>query len=560
MQPDISFQTKIDISQFDHKKVSAIWCIFSSPESSTFTESLQGSWQGTKQQQVQRFVKNGHEYLARKIHWDSAQTDNTFKLVFKADSSHFQGSHTHDRHTCTYRTWRGQTSSASNVLTANAAFVIPKNVWVVRIRANKKEDQSLTNVRLYNLDYSTSSDNAHKTLIKRAFYSFDGNERYKYFLVNPSIDGTDNFVYLNLTHVSKTMQADKLDLSFKVDFLARDECLSSLKGVTLSEILLNEVKNSGVNAAIVNLSCMLSPLYIVHTLSNLMIHGVSDFFRQVDQLEKVITKKVKKNLDRSSIDSFAVLNVLLDRVRFYYAYEISKDLMGLLASNTDLGLDGLQYLETLRARGVLYLTAVIDELMATTERIDQGSDLFVEMNIRDKNNMSIFGQNLLAMEVADLAQAYHKLPIPNMLSRNHYQQLLAAVERLKVSYHGFNANLTPFMKKPHDYTTAVLRTIQDDLHELLIALENYTMAWEKFADNLLAVKNEPAQIADAHKRFLSEIEAMFNLNIVGLHKILTEYFKHHFEDPIFANMKTAGKVYKNPSDFMADFNKLLRVK
>jgi hypothetical protein len=555
---DIQFEGRIDISEFDAKYVRSSWCIFSDGSSSTAANGISTSLSGENAEQTDTFSHRGTTYLRRKIGWNSKETSSSFSLNFAADSAAFSNHEQYDKGRCSYRTWDGQSTSAENKLKAKAAFIVPNNVWAIRIRSVEKSVGGVTQIDLFNDDYVVD-EKGQSSLQKVGFAKFDGSMDGQYFLVNPSADGLENFVYLDLEYNSNMLAANNLNLEFKVDFISANECLSDLKGLSYTDLLNRNIQDNKIESALVNMACMMNENYIKHSLATMHLSKLDDFFVKLNDVEKRIQSMINDKSKAKDLKSLDVLLSLIDKVRFYYSYEILKESVGLLSQKIDfkgVKIDSLYYIEILRRRGVSYLFNMLDNFSSSLKTLKaKQTGPFIQLDNDSSIKFDIFMKTLLPMEFAGFSSANKLIYKPQFLALYSYESLELVVARVEKSFEELKGSSEEILSQD-SLTIPQTDLLIEKIRNLSNELRLYVMTFEQFkgqADTGDSVKD----IIDARRLYLTQIETIFNIDLKVVAGGVKEYYLRHFEDPAFKNIKVGDKKYKDVREFINDFEKII---
>jgi hypothetical protein len=552
---DIHYQSKINIAEFDAKSVKYSWCIFSEGDSNTSTGTISNQASGKENSHIETFSHRGNTYLARKVQWKNQESKNGMTLNFKAESSSFGSRKTYDNKTCTYKTWMGQSTSAETTIVAKAAFVIPKNVWAIRIISETQRLNGVTTLTLSNDDYHKLEND--ELLIKKAFFQFEGTTQGKFFLVNPSYDEKDNFVYLDLNYVSKSMLANEFNLSFRVEFIAAEQCLSDLKGLDFIQVLEQRIKGNDFENALINMACMLNTNYVKHNLGTMHLNGLPKLFEKLRNTEKLITQKINSQSSAHDIETLQVLLKLIDRVSFYYGYEILKETMSMFHHQIDYQgkrTDGFLYFELLRRKGVIYLYEIFENLIRSVKTLKQQDRVIIEIPQNESLKFEVFLNNILPLEFKSFARAHELIFRPQFLASASFDNLDSIVNNV-------NLNSDTLLKTSRnillsqEVTFNQLERFEYELRLMSNDLRFYTQVIEsmKLGDHNGSTNDYIA----ARINLLNQMEQLYQVKIIALISSVEKYFFKHFEDPEFKNIRIGGKQYLEVKDFIEDFSFLM---
>ena len=554
---EINVSSRVDISEFDAKYVKSSWCIFSDGDSSTNTSTLSASLSGENNKYTQKYSRRGKTYLSRKIQWDSATTNKSFTLSFHADDANFQASEKYNDSTCSYKFWKAHTSSAETQLTAKAAFRIPKNVWAIRINSETVAHGALQEMALFVNDYIVK-ENGEEKLEKKKFFNFDESVKNKYFLTNASTLDKDNFVYLDFKYIKKTATSSDLDVKFRVDFISAEECFRDLKGKTFIDLIHANMDDTKLESGLVNMACMLNPKYIKHSLSTLYLYDIRDFFNQLTRLEKKVDTAIIAETKEKNLATYTVFLKLIDRVRFYYAYEILKETMNLLTKKVSYNgetMDSLFFIEVLRKRGILYLFAIYDNLLEDFEGLapTPGSP-FISIELDTLKKINLFKEHFLPYEISGFRKAHALIYSPKYLSISAFNDFKVSAERAASVSNSFVVDANIILTS-NRISTAQLNLLKSRLRSAIDQLRLYVVAFDRFQNQ---IGGQSLSIHDSRKRLLSQLDYTFQLNMKGLITNLGDYYIKHFEDPVFQNIKVGDKYYENVIDFIKDFEEIIK--
>ena len=548
---EIEYQGKINIAQYEAKTVRHSWCIFSDGDSKADTQEISSSGNGNQGSSTETFSYRGVNYLKRKVEWVNTESKNGMILKFVADDANFHGSQEYDKKLCTYKTWKGQSTSAETILKGKAAFILPKNVWAIKITSVSNATNGVVSIELSNNDYVVKD--GKEILEKKSLTQFGGNESGRYYLVNPSSSDDDNFLYLDFRYQSKTLNANSLDLDFKIEFIAAEQCLSDLSGLSINDLLEKNVKANKIESALTNVACMLNPHYVQHSLGLIQFNGLDDIFKQLSSVEKNIINQMSPQSTSFERETHEVLLSMLDRVRFYYAYEILKEAMAIFLYQVDFQgnkIDGITYLEVLKRRGLLYLYEVFDNLSETISKIKSRPGPFISLTDTEAIKLDVFLNTILPVEFRNLNKTHSLIYRPENLNSYAFNNLEKAIKNILQQSEVLNqTSSTVFQSK--ELTLEQLAKIDDELKNMSEALRHYSLQIEQI--KLGSTDNSVASVLENRKKILNQIELIYQVNIESLIEDLNLYFIKHFEDPQFKNIKVGCKNYSNPFEFMKDF-------
>jgi len=556
---DVKVQSRIDLAEFHSKTIKSSWCVFSDGYSSTDVNPLSVAWDATAGDELQPYTRNGKTYLARKITWESHADKKNFTLRFHADSARFSGEDTYDDRRCSYKTWRGRSVSGETTLKARAAFRIPRDVWAIRIQTQQVSPGALTTLALFNNDYIVSEQGG-AVLSKQPLYTFKGSKTNQYALVNPSTHTFDNFVFLEYEYVKRTLTESDAEVAFTVDFIAAEECLGDLAGKTYSELLGIHVGAYRLDRVLKDVACMLNVDYVKHSLATIHIYDLEAFFGDLDHLQDKVEEVVARSADAASLENYEVLSKLLDRVRFYYAYEIVKEVLGLLKHEIQYDgetVDSLFYIEVLRARGVLYLFSILENLTNDLNaELRAATGPFVHLDKPSSKKMRVFVDTFLPYEHKSFRSAHALIYSPRYLALHSYSDFKAAAHRSAEAMERMLAR-GQVLLSGDEVTKAQITRLLEAFSDVSAELREYLRVFDSF--NAAAFRDgAPLTPIEARKRLLVQLETVFRMNLRSLSTIVTEYFKRHFEDPAFHNIVVGSTTYRNVDDFIEEFETLLR--
>lgn len=552
---DIQYQSRINIAEFKAKSVRNSWCIFSDGDSQTTSGQISSSGEGNEGSNLETFSHRGIQYLRRKVEWDSKQGDNGMVLSFNAEDANFDANQKYDKKTCTYKTWKAKSTSAEIVLKAQAAFLVPKNVWAIRITSRKNELRGVTGISLSNDEY-VQENNKH-VLKRKGFYNYNGDHEDRYFLVNPSHTEADNFIYLDFEYISKTLHKNGFDFTFNVEFISAEQCLTDLNGLNSTDLLHKKIKNNLYENALTNLSCMLNPQYIKHTLGIMHIQGLGNIFEELKDIEKTLTKEVSHNVSAKEMETLDIILKLLNRVRFYYSYEILKETMSMVLHNVNhqgKDIDSLLYLEVIRRRGVLYLFDIFANLLSSTSKLKEQEGPFLTIPDRERVKFDIVFNSLLNNEFKSFQKSHELIFQPKFLFSQSFTNLQSSVHNVL----GQSDILLSTARKVLLSEEVLISQIETFESELLL-MSDYLRFYASQMDNFKLSTNtdSPDDYLSARRELFNQMELIYQVNIVSLVTEFEEYFIRHFEDPIFQNIDLGKKQYTDPREFIADFKQLI---
>ncbi len=549
---EIEYSSSINVSQVKSKLVKHSRCIFSEGYSDLTDGQINSSATGASNNHVETFNFRGTDYLSRKVDWSSDLTKKSITLNFRSGSARFEGSRTYDEHTCTYKTWESASTSALTKLRARAQFLIPANVWAIKVKSNNTDLKGHSIIKLGNKEYDKDGK-----LTEKAFSEISEGRFGRYFIVNPSADGNENFVFLDFSYTSQTMNANDFELSFEVEFIADEQCLGKLEGLDVAEVMTRDLKKNRYENVLTNMACMLNTSYVRYNLAMLHFAGVDTYFQKLQQ--------VSVNLDvhdpKRTADEQEAVNVtkkLIERVRFYYTYEIAKDTMGLLLNKVEymgVKVDAWGYLEIMRREGVLDLAGYFQG----TERIlsqfkGQDGTPFIALSSGDRKALEQLFR-FLELSMNGVADHHKKMYRPKHLSAAMFKELDGAAERMKGQWGILQGSLNGAFSE-EVLTESSLQVLQEGLRTMAQELRYYGAQIER----VRPTKGDggPADLKTSRQEILKQVETMYRINLGPMIAGLGTYFTRHFEDPVFKDVSINGKTYKDPRDFIADFEQLLK--
>ena len=536
----IRLSSRLSIAEYEEKFArGGLFCIFTSGNSKAYKTEIDLDIQGESQNHIQKWNKFGKEFISRRIEWDTNKTNQSFKINFYAEGLSLNEKHVliRESKSCSYKYWKSNISNIKNVLKSKADFKIPKNIWVIKIKTEDNNSTgAITKINLFNQEYE--KENSDK-MFKKKLYSFDSTSIEKYFIVNPSVEKTDNYIHMDILRSKNDVSDDRFIWSLDISFIGQKECFYNLEGKNLKEILQFSIDNK-YDKTIENLSCLLSPVYIKHILSNLYLFGVENFFDALDLLRKKLKINPNDLNDIHKIEKIQVIDKLLNRIKFYYSYEISKDIMYLLKYKDDYELNGLQIIESLRLQGTTHLSHISIRISQILRKIKLEEGFINSITNEDMIKLRILGENYLSQEIYGIVQMYNNIHKPKIISSVYFNNLEQSIKNLEIDFLNFNNDLKLLLKESNS-TKSQLSTVIESLRILKHSMLNYSQYWESFNQKMFTPDNKIHEILISHKSFLSQIEAYFQINIKSLSLNLNEYFKKNFEDPalkdLFINKK-----------------------
>lgn len=552
--------TKVDssiyVAEFKGKKASDSWeCFMSSSYSYTNTSRLNTSSSESSGQLIQEFSRRGQTYLTRPIKWDTAIEDNTFKVYFYAGGSKFHAQEEWDRKNCSYKTWEATTSHTETSIQSAGAVVLPKNVWLVRARFNKFVDSGRSEISLYNYDY-LKLPSGEEVLTKKPLRKFESSPGVTYFIVNPSAKNIQNAIEIELNHVNKTVGADKFELELSFDLIGQTECMSNLGHRSYKDVLWESVvqDSASLDGSVTNLGCMLSPIYIKHVLKNLLLSDVTSFFKEVDLVEENLLSRIAPE----SAESQVVALDLLRKIRFYYSYEMAKDIVRLFQNHQSEGLTNLQAMEKLRFAGYSNLTEAALALKKILAILNERPEFVIELTKSEKVHFNVLVNGLIKTEMYFINKYHQLLTKPILLSSQFYDDLEKSITELnKVAETIYGTSLTLGSGR---VTKPYLSSFQRDIQGYINAIENYSLAWQAFSGNFFR-GTTGEEVVKSHREFFAEFHALFQLNGIGLASYFREhheYFVRHFEAEELKDL--SDQNIHSPEDFIELFHSLMEKK
>ena len=552
---DIEYSGKISIAEYEAKTVRSSWRIFSDGDSRTYTSEISSKGSGNEGALYETFSHRGRQYLKRKVEWKNEQNANSMVLRFESGDANFSGHQEYDKKTCSYKTWKGNSTAAENVLTARAAFSVPRNVWAIKVTSTTESLYGASTLILSNDDYVLTEKG--EEIGKKELSTFGNNKVGRYFIVNPSIEGKENFVYLDFVYIAKTLHANKFNLSFKVEFLAAEQCLSQLDGLNFSDMLERSITGLKLDDSLINLACMLNTSYVKHNLGIMHINGLPELFRKLRDVERKTEALINSESTSKDLESLNIILKLIDKVRFYYSYEILKETMSMLKHNVSYQgktLDSVMYMEVLRKRGVLYLAEVFDNLHNTIDKIKSSENPIIEISENDALKFDVFLKTLLPLEFRGFERSHALIFRPEYLSSYAFNNLDLSVKRVLVQWNSI-LDLSQKLFLNREISQTQIARFEDELREMIDTLRFYQQQIEIFKLSSGDVEIDPLL---ARRHILNQIESLYVINLKSLVGVVNTYFYKHFEDPEFRNIRVGDKTYSHVSEFILDFENLLK--
>lgn len=552
---DVEYSGRINMTEYFSKEVRKSWCIFSDGNSRVDSKEISQTAHGQSQELFDTYTFRGVNYLRRKVEWESQSNERSFTINFLAADANFSASQKYDKSTCTYKTWMGQSTSAETKLTARSAFLIPKNVWAIRIIHHQDTSGGEVAINLSNLDYAQQKD-GKIALVPTQLSSFNRSSTDQYFLVNPSTGSEENFVYLDMVYQSRTLNANSLNLKFTIEFIAAEQCLKELGKEHFSNLINRKITQNLYDDAFINMACMLTPTYVQHTLQQLHLNGAGDFFKDIKKLE---TSLIEGNLSEQRArdrDTIRLFFNLTDKVKFYYSFEILKEAMNMLTQKVhyhEQSVDAWMYLEILRRRSMLYLVDILVSLDKNLARLPRNSAL-IKLSTDENVKFDIFLNDILPIEFRGFERTTTLIYRPQYLGADHFENLQHSVDQLLKKSKSFLHN-TQLLTDQSPLTISQVDQTRFEIKELIKAIHTYTQQIEKF--RITSTSSNGFDWINSRRELINEFEKLFQLNIVALKDEVGEYYLRHFEDPTLRSIEVNGKKYSDVRDFIQNFEQIL---
>lgn len=547
---EISFESDVNYAACFEKKIKYNYCLFSRGDSDVESKTLSTSMKGESANDSKTIVYAGKKFLQRKVEWNSEETANSFNISFHADKSEFKDSVKYDKKYCSYKLMEMQSSSARNYLSAKAAFKVPRNVWAIRIHSNDNNVGSNVKINLFNNKYVANDKTGAVELKSQKFYEFGDDLNNQYFLVNPSTIEFDNYVFMELVLKNNSTREIDFNLNFTIDFIAATDCLTQLESKNLNQIIFSEIQTGKIDQAYTKLACMMTPNYIKHVLSSLNFDTFGSLFGKLNQLEEKITLGAETE---NGLSNLSVFHALLDRVRFYYSYEILKELYSILTNKVSYrgkSVDSLTYLELLSKRGVLYLSDILESLKDDFNDLKKTRTYVLKIDPLVKTKVDIALNHILKAEMVGFENSHKLVYKPMYLARYQFNGLERIVNDIisSVNTITIQGNDLVFENSNISRLDQLIESVQN-LNRLLIS---YSLQF-----NSLRTYQDVDDLIEKRLKLLTEAEAIFNINIKTLLLEFDEYFVRHFEEQEFMNIKIGEKTFSNVRDFIDDFESIV---
>ncbi|MDD0854142.1 hypothetical protein HBN50_13600 [Halobacteriovorax sp. GB3] len=547
-QTDINVSSKLDVASLDVTTVKKSYCIFSDGDSSTSVDSLSSKYSGESGDYQQVYSAHGKTYLRKNIQWNSQTSEDSFKLSFLSSKSKFSDTQNLQDSHCTYRYRKVSLANSSTVLSGNASFSVPKGVWLIRVKTDDKFSNKPFSYSLSQSDYKDDF------LEEVDFYTYSrvtySNEMY--FIINASVENIDQLVKLNFKYESTSSAELDLDFNFKVDFISANECLSTLDNKKISDIFATHEK---IEKSLVGASCMLNTAYVKHFLSSIHVYKIKDFFEELDAANLRIKKSISFNHQNRDFERYQLFANLLDRIKFYYSYEILKESYSMMTNYIDYDghqIDQLLYIDILRRRGVLYLFDVFDFLIKKIEEIENRTAV-TRLDEDTKKLLRVYYSILLKKE-SELFEQSHELIRPPTFLSSYYLSNITSSAKI------FSSKFEALIRKMNDIRTndfiltSSLKNIVEDHRDLVNALRVYDLEYERFYDEVPKFDN----YVELRVNLLAELEAIYRVNIESMLLNVSHYYRKHFEDSDFKRIVVGGKTFATIDEFISSYDELVK--
>ncbi len=558
---EVQYHSSIFVEEMYEKHVKNSACVFSDGNSEVVSSTLNTDVSGTNHKSTKELKRRGKTYLSREVDWSSRADEKSLILNFHADNASFNDDEIYDDHTCSYKYWQGSAVAAQNQLKATAAFLVPKGVWTIRIKSLVQSSPgSLTVLNMSNEDCAKDSLDCSK-LEKKRLPTFEYNGE-SYFIVNASSEKYENFLYLDVDHIKNSLSEDDLQLSFKVDFIAAEDCLDKFYETDSLTQIVNYLKTENIDQVIVGLSCMLNATYVAHTLSFVQIYGTNHFFEEIFNLEKYVQNgQSLQNQDQGVYAKFGVVEALLDRIHVYYSYEILKDIYGMLSASVDVDgkkIDSLFYIDVIERKGVLHINNYLNDLEANLNKLLQVNSSVFEIVPDLKLQSDIFVNNILPVEFKYFVSMHEKMIRPNFVSQHYYAEVDRSVQNIWKKSQNFLELNTMLLKQPKVTKVSIEKSIYL-IKELYSSLQDYSSSFARLKETYLEdEETAPQNFKEKRKRLLAQLRLILDVNLESMLNLVGNYYKHNFEDPIFSSKKINGIEYQSVDDFVRDFRRFLK--
>jgi hypothetical protein len=341
------------------------------------------------------------------------------------------------------------------------------------------------------------------------------------------------------------------EFNFKVSFISGENCLDDINRRTISEVLSGLQSSSDLKQGVETLACLLSPTYISHVLSNMHLFDINRFFNALDEASYAFDVN---NADKLSSDNSAyVFSELLQRTRFYYAYELSKDVMSLMEVKRE-GVSDLELLFAFKSYDREYIMDALYLCMDGLNEAAKGAKDFTNLNMSEQHLSGLkYVNNIIGEEFKNIEDlALLRLPQTALLSRKHFDTLRSATGQLMDRYAIYHSALDALLEQPQGHSYLTLEKLSDQLNLLIFRFQKFEQEWNKIFD----LMKERGSSRD-YDSFIAELEKMYSLNLYAFYANLDRYYLKYFEDDEFKKIKVNNKDYTNIKDFIDDFKLLI---
>jgi hypothetical protein len=279
----------------------------------------------------EKIVINNQEYFIKSLTWDGGVKDNKFFLNFESSGTNLEVTEPVHDGKCTFRTLTTRVSSNNTYVNASGIILVPKSVWLVRVKVHNIDSSSDFRINAQGL-LSIESINGELDSTPIDLKSFkNGSESY--FL----IDDSSRLINITVNSQNNTTKRNWANIKIEVQFITLNECIKNLGNKNINDLIWKDIYSTSeksddfelnIDKAIINISCLTTTPYIRYILPRLMIDDLNSIFESFEELTIKIAKDSKKlNHENNQTENLKILRRLVTRTRFYFAYEMTKDMM-----------------------------------------------------------------------------------------------------------------------------------------------------------------------------------------------------------------------------------------
>ncbi|MEI8347687.1 MAG: hypothetical protein WCG27_09475 [Pseudomonadota bacterium] len=568
----------VDVSEFEGSRSKHWWCLLSDEQSKVSSKkiSLQSSeLSGSTQQLINRL---GGDYSIKSIKWESGMKDDTFELHFQSTPTTFSADRRYDDTNCSFKLWSAKAVASSTTFRGEGHFVVPRNVWLIRVRFLNFFDSGGTMVNMAQY-LPGSSNGGTETAGAPQEVPLNHYRGYgeRYYLINATSRQLENIVKIKIEHINNTLKSSQVDLKIKIQFVTQTDCLNTIGQKTVGELLWQNLKrdptldNAFLERALINVACLGNENYIRHNLANMLFYQIPVFFRETRALEDWVTSRYQDLSPAQAVGNgdtrenlFHVFHQTVRQLRYYYGYEIARELYGAFTSMSESPrggkLNALQILELLRYQGMHGLVTLATAGHAITYRAVQqhGENLRGPVSADDLDNLT----NLLKFLKADIEskhQAFTTIYKMSFLGRNYFQLRGQSLNDLEQRRQAAEEGLKLWRQNNQNMGGITLK-LAGDLNREFLNLNNTLSDYGIALSYLRCTENplgNPEEIVKGYRDFEKSAIAIFYENVLVLQQVLDEYYLENFEHESLRQTPINGRVFATPGEFINEFKKFI---